>query len=638
MRIHNGLSMLSESTRNKMMAEQDQRLGFRSELDLSNRLTDAAYVEQLWQVCSDMEQDVIRLFLLQAPLGFFTKKQWDRYAADHQVRYGIGLTRLRRIGFILTVRKLWSEVGYIMPQEIREILMTRHRSETYKENTPVSRLEPQALSYYIASGRGIHLDLFGLLQFVREHEIPLTQKKLIHRRMLQKLEQRFSLQDAHVEEWFYRYFSPAIHESYRPETAIILDLALRMGLLHMEDNRLLLVADAVDEWLCLPAAIRWSREWQVIVDTYLPAEPWMEAFSYRMKSIEGEGWQSVEAGLAHLSQLGFALPDEAELSLKELWLHPLLGLGWIQLGEWENRLYWRWNLLTRRASEDGWYVQPTGELIVPPLVSLLKLWQLSQIAKLSFAGEWIQAELDPERIRTYLSYGSSWEKAYAFLQEGSAYPIPEEVGELLRRWSEKAKQIHFERVIRIRVAEPHLLEEMMKIPLLIPFLGEQISSTDVLIRPDAEKEMAAALRRCGYEVILSERLIRQKAVERQGPNAEREAVGLFSDHRETAGYQVENTFPDTEESLGALRALPKMWTRHFQTYHPQTLRDLCKRAIELGLELRFEQKNGEEWQGIPQRLEVEMGYWVVTVDTGRKRKTCRLEEIGRAQIVLPAYL
>ncbi|WP_134683129.1 hypothetical protein [Brevibacillus migulae] len=636
MRIHNGLLMLSESTKDKMLAEQDQRLGFRSELDLPSRLTDTAYVEQLWQSCSEAEQAVVRLFLLQAPLGFFTKKQWDRFAADHQVRYGIGLTRLRRIGFILTVRKLWSEVGYIMPQEIREILMAGHQSDTYKENTPVSVMESQALSYYIASGRGIHLDLFGLLLFVREHEIPLTQKKLIHRRMLQKLEQRFSLQNAHVEEWFYRYFSPAIHESYQPETAIMLDLALRMGLLRMEDNRLLLVADRVDEWLGLPAAIRWSREWQLIVDTYLPAETWLEAFAYRMKRIEGEGWQSVEAGLDHLRQLGFSVPDEALQYLLNHWLHPLLGLGWIQLGERDNQLYWRWNLLTRRASEDGWYVQPTGQMIVPPLVSLQKLWQLSQIANLSFSGEWIQAELDSQRLRTFLSQGSSWEQAYAFLQEGSAYPIPEEVAELLRRWSEKAKQIHFEHVIRVRVAEPHMLEEMMEIPMLLPYFGERISSTDVLIRPDTEKELAAALRRCGYEVILSEGVIQKKAKQHQ--EAEREAVGLFSDQRETAGYQVENTFPDPEESLGALRALPKMWTSHYQTYHPQTLRDLCRRAVELGLELRIEQKNGEEWKGIPQRLEVEMGYWVVTIDTGRKKKTCRLEEIHRAQIVLPAYL
>ncbi len=619
------------------MAEQDQRLGFSSELDLEDRLTAADYLEKLWQTCSEMEQDVIRLFLYQAAQGLLTKKQWDRLTSQHQVRLTLGLTRLRRIGFILTVRKLWSEVGFVMPQEIREFLLSRLYSANLKEKTLVS-IEPQALSYYTASGRGIHLDLFGLLLFVRDHETPLTQKNTIHRRVLQKLEHRFSLREEHVAGWFHTLFSPAIKESYQPETAVILDLALRMGLLRIEQNRLLLVAERVAEWMDLPPTIRWSREYQLMLDTYLPAEPWLEAFAITMKQEFGEQWVEIDQVLMQLRTMGYELPVDALSVLKEQWLHPLLGFGWIQLGEREDRCYWRWNAFLRVESADGWYVQPTGEMIVPPLVSLNKLWELGRLANISFDGEWIKATLDAQLVQQFMSQGSTWQEAVDFLQEGSAYPLPEEVAELLRRWSEKAKQIFLERLVRVRVAEPQLLDEMVQVPLLAPYLRERISPTDVILSVEAEKELTAALRRCGYDVILSGADLQKQPPAVLERNETSEDAGLFTDHRQLAGYRVENIFPETEEGLGSLQSLPKMWTRHYQTYHPQTMRDLCRRAMELGLEVRIERKNGEEWQGIPQRVEVEMGYWILTMESNRKRKSCRLEEIGRAQIVLPEYL
>jgi len=31
------------------------------------------------------------------------------------------LNRLRRLGLVLTVRKRWSEIGYLMPREVRSI-------------------------------------------------------------------------------------------------------------------------------------------------------------------------------------------------------------------------------------------------------------------------------------------------------------------------------------------------------------------------------------------------------------------------------------------------------------------------------------------------------------------------------------
>jgi hypothetical protein len=640
MNVETGLSMLSESTMTKMINEQDQRLGDSSELDLHARLTSSSYVSQLFEKITDPEREVIHLFLFQSVQGFVSKRQWDRLVRNAHVRLTLGLTRLRRLGLILTVRKLWSEVGYVMPLEVREILMAlRHRTEGEEKTLVCNR--GQAPSYYIRSGRGIHLDLFALLLFLRDQEVPLTQKKTIHRRMLTKLNGLFSLRDEHVTGWYQALFARHIRDVYPAATAVLLDLALRLSLVRQEQNRLRLQADKAEEWLKLPEAVRWSRTMRILISHYLPAQPWLEAFVFQMSSLSGEAWLSVAGMIKKVKSLGYELPDDAERIITNHWLHPLLGFGWIQMGlDEEQQLVWRWNPLIRRESGDGWYIQPTGEIIVPPLVSLKRIWELSRLGELSFAEEFIRCTLDSRRVQTFVGQGGSPDKALSFLQEGCIHPLPDSVRDMVDRWSKEAKQIWMERVIRVRAADPHLLEEMRAIPFLAPYMDEIISATDFLIRPGQEVELSAALRRCGYEPQLSTSggnpvVTRQFPTE---PQQQDEGTGLFSDQRPWTGYRVENTFPEPDDQITQLSALPVMWTRHFQTYHPRTLRDLCKRAVELTLEVRIELATGEEWLGTPLRVEVEMGHWVLTMETERKKSSCRLDEIRRAQIVLPEYL
>ncbi|MCK9906837.1 hypothetical protein MXD63_43445, partial [Frankia sp. Cpl3] len=97
-------------------------------------------------------------------------------------------------------------------------------------------------------------------------------------------------------------------------------------------------------------------------------------------------------------------------------------------------------------------------------------------------------------------------------------------------------------------------------------------------------------------------------------------------------------FPERFESMPEISRLPKMWTQHYQAYHPQTLRDLFKRAHELQIEVRIEHTNGGESQGIPRSVEAEMGYWYITLESERKKQRYKLEEIGRVRLMLPDYL
>lgn len=116
------------------------------------------------------------------------------------------------------------------------------------------------------------------------------------------------------------------------------------------------------------------------------------------------------------------------------------------------------------------------------------------------------------------------------------------------------------------------------------------------------------------------------------------ARGLLLIERPWDGYAIENTFPAQDEAMPQLATLPKMWTQHFQSYHPQSLRDLLKRAAELQLEVEIQLTDQERLHGLPVEVKLDMGYWVVSISGPHGKRSYRLDDLGRVRIVVPDYL
>jgi 3-keto-L-gulonate-6-phosphate decarboxylase len=101
---------------------------------------------------------------------------------------------------------------------------------------------------------------------------------------------------------------------------------------------------------------------------------------------------------------------------------------------------------------------------------------------------------------------------------------------------------------------------------------------------------------------------------------------------------VENVFPDPSDGVPQLSRLPRIWTQHYQSYHPQTLRDLLKRAEELQLTVRVQLAEGTEQEGVPVKVEIQLGFWHVTLDTRAGKSRLRLDDIQRVRMLLPDYV
>lgn len=631
MRVQDTLEYLSETTRQAIFGEHSRRFELAAEQDLSLRLQDPYFLSRVWEQASELEQKVIRLFITSSTRGFFSKRSWERVTSHEHRHLSVGLTKLRRLGLILTVRKMWSEIGYMMPQEVREQFTKYLIPEPSTAFVSLSKTLP----YYIAGGRGIHLDLFGLLLFIRDNPVPLTQKGSIHRRMQQKMGLLLSIKDEHVRG----LVLPPLDKEEREGLAltVVLDIALRLGLVSAHDRKLMHEPHCVREWFVQSPQARWEQMHALVISQYLPHGGWWDALAQLMYEVPVDQWCSLDEQLRILEETGFSLPLEAAGLIKEQWLHLLNGLGWIQLGVDENeQLFWRWSSLPRLPQQEGWFIDASGVITIPPLVPLAAVWEISKFCPLQFDGQLIRGELQAKLFQAFLASGGTEEKALDILRSVCVHPLPESLVELIGQWGKTARQIQIEPYLRVRTAHPGLLEEWKHIADFQPFLTQVISPTDFLITLAQQTELVALLRQFGYEPqVLSPSSATQD--ERDKADGRQEA-GLFFVERPWDGYAVENTFPDQWDGLPQVSSLPKMWTQHFQSYHPQSLRDLLKRASELELEVEIQRTDQTRWQGIPVDVRVEMGYWMATLEAKGTKNRYRLDEIDRVRIVVPDYL
>lgn len=632
MRVQESLEYLSETTQQAILVEQTKRFGLEHEADLASRLLDPQFLGRAWEQAGELERTVIQLFVTRATRGFFSKRSWERETAKEHRHLSVALTKLRRLGLILTVRKMWSEIGYFMPQEVREQMTVYLLPEASEAFVSVSKTLP----YYIAAGRGIHLDLFGLLVFIRDNQVPVTQKGTVHRRMSQKMMSLISLSDEQVKGLVLAPLDQEAREGLA--LTVVLDLALRLGLVQMNDRRLVIQPYQIQRWLAQPPLKRWEQLYAFITEHYLPHGGWWDAFAEVMKRVPLDQWCFLDKQLSMLEKAGLALPEEAKSLVLEQWLHVLTGLGWIQLGmDDEQQIFWKWNSLPRLTDEEGWFVDPAGSITIPPLVPLRDVWEISKICQLQFDGPLIRGELQARMLQTYLAAGGTEERIMDILRSACAHPLPEALAEVISQWARTARQIQLEPCFRVRTAHSGFIEEWREIPDFHPFLTQVISPTDFLISPDQEAALLATLRQFGYEAqVLTPAATLPENAGVQAEPATRN--GLFLIERPWDGYAVENTFPEQLEGMPEIGSLPKMWTQHFQSYHPQSLRDLFKRAAELHLEVEFQQKGKDRLLGKPIEVRVEMGYWMVTMELKTGKHRYRLDDFDRVRIVVPEYL
>ncbi|WP_232699635.1 helicase-associated domain-containing protein [Brevibacillus daliensis] len=646
-------SMLSERIKEQIIQEINRRL-LRSSCEITSiemLLGQPGTFKKLWESLIEPEKKAAILFMTKSRSGFIRKRDFEQLT-NKEIISQLGLTKLRRLGLIYTVRKMWSDIGYVMPWEVRQqIYLLLFPDE---KDTRLS-WNDHALSYHVPAGRGLQRDLFVFLLFIRDHEVIVTRKNKIPRRQIHKLSERMSLSVEHMRGWFSLYRPPEVLAIDDLPVSFLFDLALRLRLVYIQDKRLCLHKSMVDSWLTKQNLECNKQLTQMIRLIYEPKEPWQDAFYMEMERTGGQ-WLPFMKIMESRKQTGYVIPDIQDPAQKEQmldWLHAFLGMGMIQLGEDSSQTLWM-KVNSTHSMEDEcevkWYADSTGEIMIPPGMPLLRMWEISQLSELHFQGEFAQCILTKKQVQNDIAKGHSSEQILDFLQKNAAFPLPDNVRTQVLSWERQTNQITISPVLRVKTATPQLLAELLGIQLFAPYLQEVLSPSSFLLEVGQEQEFVVLLQQCGYE-INEEGIDRRRAfalvndqdhdsnVDVPGKDEEIETIGegLFTWENMWEDYKVENTFPDLQDGLPALENLPKMWTEHYQGYHPHTVREILTRAKELRLQIILRLNNEQEWTGIVVESWLVHGYWWVKIATEQGNQTCKQDQIDRIRLLMPNF-
>src|SRR5690606_12665189 len=172
--------------------------------------------------------------------------------------------------------------------------------------------------------------------------------------------------------------------------------------------------------------------------------------------------------------------------------------------------------------------------------------------------------------------------------------------------------------------DEELIDELEGVPEIGELILERIGRRVLIADESREKELRDRLKRLGFPP-------RKEVEERTGTDfAERDAEDV-----EPEGYAVENRYPDLTEAVPGVRDLPRMWTSGIRSYHPATVQDMVRKAIQLRLELRIKEKDGTVRRLTPRQLENRAGAWTMEGENGGRRVRIELDRIRGLQIRLP---
>lgn len=193
------------------------------------------------------------------------------------------------------------------------------------------------------AGRGLTADLLLALLLAAEEGLPLTGKRLLHKRWSAKLEAALSFGERHLEglpKDALRFGGPAA-------AAFAAELLTGLGLLEERGGKLHVPAGPLAAWLRQPEPEQADRLYRYIGDRFGGSDPWLQHFRLllRRPMLRPGEWfalADIEAALAEAGITG-RLTRAARRLAAEGWLRALAGFGWTETGMLEDGgLVFRW--------------------------------------------------------------------------------------------------------------------------------------------------------------------------------------------------------------------------------------------------------------------------------------------------------
>ncbi|MFM9278397.1 helicase-associated domain-containing protein [Paenibacillus jiagnxiensis] len=509
----------------------------------------------------------------------------------------IAVLGLRRKSWLDAVVKTWGERLLFIPADR---LPELHRLLLAEEAMPAAGGQPEKL---LEAGEGVEARLLHALAWIARNGLPLTSKGTVHKRALAKMNELSPFKESSLQGLGLQF---AHSDIYSLPAAVLLDLLLSLGLLMKDTSAYTVHTPALFTWIRLPQA-QMSR-WLLLTVMERYGRPHPAAQHVRgllcLAGTRTEEWLAVDPLLELLQQAGAA----GDLDLKEeadQWLTVLAEFGLAEKGMADDgSLFIRWRVPAAEMLEpdfspaepgqNGFYVQPDFEIIVPPECSFDVRWLLECCAEQTSAGRMSIYRLSRESITEAVESGMELPALEEFLTTNSFTGLPDNVLHAVRQWAGGTARTTFSAVTLLRCRSREDADTAAGDPRLNGLL-ERLGELDFIVAPGEEERARKVLAAIGLtprkgtegsgSTALSFPLPSQEA---PGASAEPAHADFYAEGRPGLVYtgktlhfyDKDAVVPSPESFFPGRSSVPSSWTTQFRAYHSSTARQIMEQAVE----------------------------------------------------------
>jgi hypothetical protein len=613
--------------------------------DYVDLLTSKEAMGRLHLLLSERECWILQLIVKRLGCSMFTLEMLEKLAAPFRsgAEVKIALAGIRKYGVILTFRKSWGELLYALPFEgfaIWQMLLLEEPESKSRDQVPTLG-EIDGTS---AGSRGIAQDLFALVSYTAFHDLQLTAKGNLPKNLLQKLKARLHLPDI---PW--KLTTLAEIKSGSPEFGLdlLLDFALRLGLLLKNADCLIVDTNAWRQWLQYTFEQQQSKLYNLWKDLHNSAPLWLQHGMAVIEGLPKERWCTLKEIIRWLER---HVTTETTLSFEERgddllrqWLLPLHAFHWVEIGVDEQGVVWFHWLFDhwlsaqahepeRHADADAFYVQPDFELLLPPTVSPHAEWEVAMFADPVSSNAMRIYRMTRETFYRGLELGKSGQEIVQFLASHATSKIPSGLEQTLMEWGKQFGKLQFVEVTLLRVSTPEIAETIHTSESCYPFILSRIGEVDFIVRKEQSVQFHKHLQQMGYHPQLSKPPQMSSVVPPTPETGQRK--GWFPLEPSNPVYDLASSFEDMDQMYPHLQEIPPLWLKEFREYHGSTRKDMIRKAIEWKSYLKL-RKEGIERQIMPQSLREDSKGWMLLGMENAQDILLRSEDWKEMKLILP---
>ncbi|MFC5471899.1 helicase-associated domain-containing protein [Cohnella suwonensis] len=543
----------------------------------------------------------------------------------------LAVARLRRSGVAFAVRKAWGDKLIYVPEDIFPIWQTL-LLPAWEGNVAETSSEADVRLMTEAYRPPLSVQLLAPWHLLLRHPLGRTGKDGLHQPTAAKLNDsvRFGADDVISLSLAYPHA-----EQLGAQAALAIDLGMRLGLVEKDGEGIrTLEGDRLNEWLSLAPGAADAKLYDLVSFRHAMADHELQLAASAVRSAPADVWVRQD----RMFEGKFADKTEEWLKLME-------AFGWAERGvivESAPSAGAKVFRLTagfgkrdpepgarHEVTEESIFVQPDGEVFVPPEAPLRFRWTLKDIAEIVSEDALSLFRLDKRSCERAYNSGYSLAEVLSILERGNQCALPVSVAEALGDWFAAFGKTRFEEAVLLRTDSKDVAEALLRDGRIAGRLKERIGEREFIVERSELPSLRSLLKRLGYPAEETDRRASKRtnvseAAQSSGEEAgAKEADGWTLMPHEVSVYAADVEWPEDEELFPGLSDIPAAWIAKPRVYHASTLRQLMEKAISWEAPVVI--GRGERSRAfLPTGTRDEGGHWTVS---GRWRS----EEAGSGE-------